>query len=188
MRTLKLQMQISADGFIASPEGKLDWITWNWDQGIKDHVSALTEPVDCILLGRNVAEGFIPHWTALAQNPETAGEELAFARKMADTPKVVFSRTLDQSKWDNTQIAGGALDDEIARLKQQDGGDIIVYGGGELVSSLIGQGLIDELNLFVNPTAIGEGMSIFRDRTGLKLRQSKAFDCGIVLLQYEPLR
>ncbi|MCB9306908.1 MAG: hypothetical protein H6565_09945 [Lewinellaceae bacterium] len=51
-----------------------------------------------------------------------------------------------------------------------------------------GQGLIDELNLFVNPTAIGEGMSIFRDRTGLKLRQSKAFDCGIVLLQYEPLR
>ena len=85
------------------------------------------------------------------------------------------------------RIGKGDLVDEISRLKKQDGNDIIAYGGGTFVSALIKQGLIDELNLFVNPVALGAGMPIFRDldsRQKFVLETSRAFSCGIVLIRY----
>ena len=108
---------------------------------------------------------------------------------MVDTPKVVFTKTLDRSKWDNTSIAKGELSEEIKKLKNQIGKDIIVYGGAGFVSSLIKEDLIDEYHLFVNPAVIGSGMTIFKDINGkrnLKLVKSIPFVCGIVLLHYEP--
>ncbi len=90
MRKVKLQMQVSLDGFVAGPNGEMDWMTWNWDDELKEYVMKLTEPIDCIILGRVLAQGFIPHWTAAAQNPESD----SFTHKMVDTPKVVFSKTL----------------------------------------------------------------------------------------------
>lgn len=187
MRKMKLQMQLSADGYVAGPNGELDWLTWNWDEGLKTQVQALTAPVDCILMGRKLAEGFIPHWTAAAHNPETPAEELPFVHRINETPKIVFSKTLSRSDWPNTTLCHGNVQDKITCLKAQSGGDIMVYGGASFASVLIEQGLIDEINLFVNPTAIGSGLSIFKDRTGLKLLQSEVFDCGIVLMQYAPV-
>src|SRR5918997_5359674 len=127
MRKLKLQVQISIDGFIAGPHGEMDWMTFDWDDELKQYVTDLTEPVDCILLGRRLAEGFIPHWTAVAANPQNP--EFTAGKKFTDTPKVVFTRTLDNSGWDNTVLAKGDLVDEITKLKEQDGKDIIAYGG-----------------------------------------------------------
>lgn len=187
MRKLKLQVQMTVDGYIAGPNGELNFMTWDWDKEMQRYVEGLTADVDCIVLGRNLAEGFIPHWAAVAadaENPEQATGQL-----FTDTPKVVFSRTLDEAKWDNTAVASGDLVDEITRLKAQAGGDIIAYGGARFVSDLIKHGLIDEYHLFVNPAAIGSGMTIFGDVAGkqeLALVQARAFDCGIVLLNYEP--
>jgi dihydrofolate reductase len=99
---------------------------------------------------------------------------------MNDTPKIVFSRTLKTVEWKNTKLAKGDLADEVIKLKSQNGKDIIAYGGVNFVSNLIQQGLIDELHLFVHPTAIGRGMTIFKKETNLKLNEATSFSCGVV--------
>ena len=113
MRKLKLQTQMTVDGYIAGPNGEMDFMAWNWDDELKRYVDTITEPVDCIVLGRKLAEGFIPHWAAVAANPNDP--ERAAAKKFTDTRKVVFTKTLDQSAWDNTVLAKGDLVDEITR-------------------------------------------------------------------------
>ena len=189
MRKLKLQVQISVDGYIAGPNGEMDWMAWNWDDALKKYVGDLTDPIDTIILGRKLAEGFIPYWANVAANPDHP--EFTSGKKYTDTHKVVFTKTLDKSAWDNTVLAKGDLVDEINNLKQQEGKDIIAYGGSTFVSSLIKEGLIDEYHLFVNPTAIGDGMPIFQnlnENLKLKLVKSIAFDCGIAILHYEHLQ
>ena len=174
---------MSVDGYIAGPNGEMDWMVWNWDEELKNYIKEITEPVDCIVLGRKLAQGFIPYW---ASNPELEG-----ADKINNTPKVVFTKMLDKSEWKNTVLAKGELADEIANLKKQEGKDIIAYGGAAFVTSLIRQDLIDEYHLLINPTAIGNGMPIFKDlesTLNLRLVRSKAYDCGIVVLYYEPDR
>lgn len=181
MRKLKLQVQMSVDGFIAGPNGEMDWVNFNWDDEIKSYVTAITEPVDCIILGRKLAQGFIPHWTS---HPELEG-----ATKFIHTPKVVFTKTLEQSEWENTVLATGDLVEEVNKLKSQEGSDLIAYGGATFVSSLIKAGLIDEYHLFVNPAVLGKGKPIFQelaDTQKLELKQSVAFPCGIVVLCYTP--
>ncbi|MFA7419217.1 MAG: dihydrofolate reductase family protein [Melioribacteraceae bacterium] len=187
MRKLKLQVQISVDGFAGGPNGELDWMTWNWDNQLKNYVTELTDSVDTILLGRKMTDGFISHWTNVmtdSKNPEYLA-----AKKFVETPKVVFTKKLDRSDWINTKLAKGDLTEEVNRLKKQNGKSIIVYGGASFVSSLIQNNLIDEYHLFINPTAIGKGMTIFNgleNNLNLKLIKSTPFDCGIVVNQFEP--
>ncbi|MBD2777829.1 dihydrofolate reductase family protein [Iningainema sp. BLCCT55] len=189
MRKLKLQVQMTVDGYIAGPNGEMDFMVWNWDDELKQYIEDITEPVDCIILGRKLAEGFIPHWATVAANPDDL--EFTTGKKFTDTHKVVFTKTLDNSEWDNTILAKGNLVDEITKLKELDGKDIITYGGATFVSSLIKLGLIDEFHLFINPTAISNGMTIFQEldsKQNLTLVKSTSFDCGIVVLNYEPKR
>lgn len=183
MRKLKLQMQLSVDGFVAGPNGEMDWMEWNWGDDINDYVGAITEPVSTIIIGRKLAEGFIPYWKDAAEKDEP----IKGAEKFNTTPKVVFTKTMDSNPWENTHLATGTLEDEIAKLKSETGGDIIAYGGGTFVSSLIKAGVIDEYYLLVNPTIIGKGMPIFSEiseKNALKLIEAKAFECGITALHY----
>jgi len=186
MRKLKLQVQMTMDGFIGGPNGEMNWTSTNWDEELNTYVGALTLSVDTIILGRKLAQGFIPYW---ASNPE--GEAGRGAEIFNNTPKVVFTKTLEKSDWGNTVLAKGDLVEEILRLKNQDGKDIIAYGGATFVSALVKHGLIDEYNLFINPVAIGTGLSIFKELDSyqkMTLKSSKAFACGIVALCYEPIR
>jgi dihydrofolate reductase len=186
MRKLKLQVQISVDGFVGGPDGEMDWMTWNWDDALKQYANDLHAPVDTILLGRKMTDGFVSHWAAVAINPEDPTHE--FGKKMIDTPKVVFTKTLKESVWPNTTLATGDITEEVNKLKSEPGGDIIVYGGAGFVSSLIKARLIDELHLFVNPCAIGRGMTIFaglEDKQRLTLAHAKQFECGIVVQCYK---
>src|SRR5947209_928601 len=166
MRNLKLQVQMSVDGFIAVPNGEMDWMVLDWYDKLKNYVFELTEPVDTILLGRKMTDGFVSYWSdvmAKPDDPSSIDRSHAFAKKMIETPKVVFTKTLKKSQWANTDIADGDLTDEITNLKSQNGKDIIVYGGASFDSSLIRAGLIDEFHLFINPVAIGNGLTIFKD-------------------------
>ena len=186
MRKLKLQVQISVDGYVAGPNGEMDWMVWDWDGELKNYVNELTQPVDSILLGRKLADGFIPHWANVANDPNNPA--YATGKKFTDTPKVVFTKTLRKSAWENTEIATGDLPNEINKLKRQNSKDMIVYGGASFVSSLIKDGLIDEFHLFLNPAVLGDGMKIFKDvnyKQDLVFVKSIPFDCGIVLLHYE---
>ena len=187
MRKVKLQMQISVDGFVAGPNGEMDWMAWDWDDILKRYVADITESVDCILLGRVLAQGFIPTWTARANDAQTADD---FSHKMVDTPKIVFSRSLSVSEWPYTRISGD-VSAEIGALKQQPGRDIMVYGGSTFVSSLIQHDLIDEYHLFINPVVLGSGKPIWQavsQRLNLQLTNTTVSKTGVVILCYEPIR
>ena len=142
------------DGFIAGVNNEMDWMVFDWDSEINQYVKELTEPIDCIVLGRRLAQGFIPHWAGVATNPNAP--DFAAGKKFSDTQKVVFTKTLEKSEWANTDLAKGDLVDEIMKLKHQKGGDIIAYGGATFVSNLVKANIIDEYHLFINPAAIGQ--------------------------------
>ncbi len=184
LRKLKLQVQMTLDGFVAGAQGELDWMTFPIDQGVQRYIQDITENVDCILLGRALAQDFIPSWEARLKDPARAD---AFAKKMVDTPKVVFSKAIKTAQWGNTTLADGDLEEVVYALKRQRGKDMIVYGGAEFVSNLIRLNLIDEYHLFINPVAIGNGMAIFQtlqEQQRLYLGTAIPFVCGIVVLKY----
>jgi dihydrofolate reductase len=185
MRKLKLQIHLSVDGYAADKDMKP--IFTQVDDELKNHSIANIEEVDCIILGRKTAVDFIPYWASVPANHS----DYTLARRINEIPKIIFTKTLMNSQWTNTKIAMGEISEEINQLKKQAGKNIIVYGGCGFVSSLIKEGLIDEYHLLVCPVALGNGLSIFDDLKNeleLKLVNSKSFDCGIVLLHYEPKR
>lgn len=186
MRKLKLQVQVSIDGYMSGINAEMDWLTMPWSQDLNTYVSELTYPVDTILLGKNLAMGFIPYWT----EANNSSEPIEGAKKFVETHKVVFSKILSESIWENTVVNNGELTSEITELKKQTGGDIIVYGGCQFVASLIQEKLIDEIYLFVNPTAIGKGISVFHTlnaKQNFSLIHVQNFECGITVLAYKPL-
>jgi len=186
LRKLRLQVQMSVDGCIAGPNGEMDWVVGLQDDELRKFAYKLTEPVDTILLGRKMTDVFISFWLNVMNKPDDPWH--AFAKKMIETPKVVFTKTLDKSKWINTDIATGDITEEIFKLKSRNGRDMVVYGGASLDSSLIKLGLIDEFLLFINPVAIGNGKTIFKVLNEIQkfnLVKTIAFDSGKVLLHYE---
>lgn len=187
MRKLKLHVGMSIDGCIAGPNNEMDWMNLDWDEKFREYEDKLHEPVDTILLGRKMTNEFISTWSDFAKKPDDSW--YPFAKKMMETPKIVFTKTLNKSEWPNTEIATGDLKEEITKLKsKEDGGDIIVYGGASFDSSLIKENLIDEYYLFINPVAIGNGKTIFKDLKDIRklsLIESIPFNSGTVLLHYE---
>jgi dihydrofolate reductase len=180
---------MSLNGCIAGPNGEMDWMVGLLDDELIKYEYKLHESVDTILLGRKMTDAFISYWSDVTNKPDAHWH--GFAKKMIETPKVVFTKTLSKSKWINTDIATGDLIEEVNKIKSQNGRDIIVYGGASFDSSLIKEKLIDEFYLFINPVAIGNGMTIFKGLNEIQkytLNESKAFECGIVLLRYEAKR
>ena len=198
MGKLLLEIQTSLDGFIASTDGNTNWMLWNWgaewnwDNELQQDHNALTLSVDCILISKQMAEeGFIAHWQGVAMNSNSP--QYTFAKHITDTPKVVFSKTLDNAtpipgEWDNTDLVKDDFVNAIHKLKQHYHNDILVYGGATFVSSLIKANLIDEFHLLVNPVVIGSGLAIFKtidNKQNMTLIKSKSYSCGIVLLHYK---
>jgi dihydrofolate reductase len=192
MRKLVLQTQMSIDGYIADTNGRTNWMLWNWseewkwDKALQKYFEDVTGTVDCILLSRRMAEeGFIHHWARMAQqhdNPQSG-----FAKKITDARKVVFTRVLNDSIWDNTVLAKGDLKNEINTLKRSPGRNLIAYGGATFAASLIQADLVDEFHLVVNPAIIGKGLSMFqdiKDTLSLTLITATPYPCGIVVLVY----
>jgi dihydrofolate reductase len=186
MRKLKLQVQISIDGFVSTgPDDEQHWVTWAWEE-IRPHVLGLLDSSDTILIGRKLAIDYIPYWQDVNTKPDDPMYEVG--QRIVSAKKVVFTKTLDKSQWENTVLAKGDLVEEIKKIKSEDGKDIIVYGGSSFVSALVKYGLIDEFHLFVNPVALGQGAQIFdqiKDFQQLKLKKTIVYDCGIVMLNYE---
>jgi dihydrofolate reductase len=191
MRKLKLLIQVSVDGYIADENGKTDWMIWNWgsewiwDDELKKEFIALKSTIDTVLLSRKMAEeGFIQHWA----NVPADSAQYAFSKNITAADKIVFTKTLLESTWPNTVLAKGELSQEIRRLKDQPGKDMIVYGGASFVSSLIKENLVDEFYLYVNPIVLGKGLEIFtkiEHRRPLTLISSRSYTCGMAVHQYK---
>jgi len=183
MRKLKLQVQISVDGYVGAQNGDLDWST-QLDEKCWQVINELADSSNILLLGRKMSEDFIPHFEAFTPD----NDRYTFARKMVNISKIIFTRTLDKAFGKNTSLAKGNLADEIATLKKQSGKDILVYGGAGFVSSLIAGGHIDEFHFFVNPVMINKGLKIFDllyKRQKLSLVSATPYECGVTVLCYK---
>jgi len=188
MRKIKLQMQLSLDGFVCGPDGEMDWMVWNWDDVLKNYVAELTNSVDTFLLGRSTGEGMAVYWPTVTSNPESNEEEKWMAERLNNLPKIVFSRTIPHINWTNVRVASDIVE-EVKELKQEPGKDIMIYGGAGIVSSFIRENLIDEYHLFINPVVIGKGKTIFGDiRHTMKLNlvNITRSTTGIVIFHYIP--
>lgn len=184
MRKVILSMMVSLDGFIEGPNRDLDWPIV--DKEIDRYADELLDTVDAILLGRVTYQLFVDFW------PSATTEEEIITDKMNEIPKIVFSRTLDKApwgKWNNARVVKENIAEEIAKLKQQPGKDMVIFGGANLAQTFMQHGLIDEYRLLVNPIVLGGGTPLFKsgsNRINLKLLKTQAFNSGVVGLYYQP--
>lgn len=193
MRKLILQVQITIDGFAAGPNNEQDWafIAGKGDptalQQMADFGAEIAASADTVLLGRKtVQSGFINHWETVATTqPENPWN--AFAKLITAHRKIVFSSTETSFSGQNVEVESGDLATVVQALKDQPGKNILVYGGVDLVSSLISLNLVDEYNLIVSPIAIGAGRPIFKERKVLNLESSRALSHGKIINKYLPV-
>lgn len=193
-RRLIVQMQMSVDGVMSADDPELDWQLWNWgevwpwDDALKARFNQTLAGVDTILLSRAMAEqGYIDHWTrageCFADDPH-----YAFAHRVAAAHKRVLSRQPLDLRWPRTSQGNGPLADEVAALKQAPGGGLIAFGGVGFCSRLLAAGVVDELQLYVNPTAVVHGRRLFgKPGQRLQLIDAVPHTCGIVVNRYVPL-
>lgn len=175
MRNVALGMQVSLDGFVARPDGSLDWAFAHFDEGLNAAILERLNGLGTVLLGRKNYEEQASTWP---------NQEGPFADVMNRVEKVVFSRTLSGVEWVNSRLAEGSPAEEIARLRHEDGGDIGVAGGASFAGSLAAEGLIDEYSLAVHPVVLGEGIPLFVSPTELDLVDTRRFPTGVVLSTY----
>jgi dihydrofolate reductase len=193
MRRVIAALQVSVDGFIEGPNGELDWAMAE-DEEVWSDVFEMLSHTDTLILGRVMYPAYEQYWLAILANPEgvlpfsgriASKNEIAYARLADKTPHVVVSRALDKVAWKTTRIVRDV--EEIRRMKQQPGKDMQVVGGATLVFSLMNLGLINELQLMVNPLILGGGKALFKDvkeRHALKLIRAKPLKSGKVALTY----
>lgn len=169
---------ITLDGVIEAPH---EWSFPYWNDEIGKFKFEELFASDGLLLGRETYEGFAAAW------PDRTDEQ-GYADRINNMPKHVISTTLENATWNNSHITAANVVDEIARLRQGPGRDILVFGSGELVDTLIHNNLVDEYRLLVYPVFLGRGIRLFRDgnEAKLKLVESKPFGTGVVLMRYEP--
>jgi dihydrofolate reductase len=183
MRKLIYSMGVSLDGFIAGPNGEIDWSAP--DEELHRFHNQQAREVDAHLYGRRLYEVMI-FWETADENPSAPEHVLEFARIWKDTPKIVFSKTLE-SVGGNARLVRDGVAEEVARLKEQPGKDLAVGGAG-LASTFIKLGLIDEYRLFVSPVVLGRGTPYFpalEERINLKLVETRTFGSRVVYVRYE---
>jgi dihydrofolate reductase len=178
---------ISLDGVIEAPGGGEDYEHAGWtfaiergDEGDQFKLDELVE-AEAQLLGRRTYEGFAAAWPGIS-------DDAGFADKMNSMPKYVVSATLETAEWNNTTVLSGDLAEEIARVKDEVDGVILVAGSAQLVQGLLAHGLVDELRLMVFPVVLGSGKRLFgaaEEKLALKLADSKTVGAGIAILTYE---
>jgi dihydrofolate reductase len=178
---------VSLDGVMEDPGGAEEFEHGGWvfqfDRGPEGDKFKLDEVMDAdaLLLGRVTYEGFAEAWPSRT-------DEAGFADKMNNMPKFVVSTTLDEAKWNNSTVIRDNVADEVSRLREQPGGNLLIAGSRQLVHTLIQHDLVDEYRLMVFPIVLGSGKRLFpegTDTTTLRLLDSKSVGSGVLVLTYE---
>ena len=178
---------VTVDGFFAGAKGEIDW--HNTDDEFNNFAieQAGSRVVDMILFGRVTYQMMASYWPT----PTAINDDPIVANMMNSTPKIVFSRTLNKAEWNNTQLIRDHVAEEIIKLKQQPGKDLVLFGSANLMATLVRHDLIDEHRIMVNPVVLGSGMPLFpgiHRSLKLKLANTRVFRNGNVLLTYQPVR
>jgi dihydrofolate reductase len=182
MRQVIYSMGVSLDGFIAGPNGEIDWSAP--DEELHRFHNQQTRELGAHFCGRRLYEEML-YWETADQNPSAAEHELEFARIWQELPKVVFSSTLQQVEG-NARLATESVAEEVARLKREPGKDLAVGGAG-LAAACAQLGLIDEYRLFVSPVVLGGGTRFFPaldERIELELVETRTFGSRVIYARY----
>jgi dihydrofolate reductase len=178
MRNVIVSNLVSLDSFFEGPNHELDW--FSIDEEFLDYSRGLLRSVDTILFGRVTYQYMASYWPSAPRDEN--------ADKMNSLHKIVFSRSLRTVEWSNSKLHVGDAVEEVARLKQMPGRDMVILGSALLASSLLQAGLIDEYRVVLNPVLLGAGVPLFRNieqRIKLKLSRTQSFISGVVVLYYQ---
>lgn len=186
MRKLIVFNHISLDGYFVDANGDMRFAQnpipdAEWDAFVSSNAGA----GGTLVFGRVTYDLMVSFWPT----PMAAQQMPDVAERMNSLPKVVFSRTMQAASWQNTKLIKSDITDEIKKMKNQAGTDMVIFGSGTIVSQLAQAGLIDEYQIVVDPVVLGEGRTMFdglNEKLTLKLKSSRTFGNGNVLLCYEP--
>jgi dihydrofolate reductase len=193
-RRVVTNMSLSLDGRYAAPENPVD-MRWVMPYAItdvaRDHLTSLWQPATTALLGRVNAEGFLGFWPTVIDMEGADPRDVAFARWLVDTDKVVLSSTLGAAPWERTTVADKPTAEVVADLKAADGGDILVLSSASVIKALLAADLVDRLALNIFPVFLGGGPRLFDD--GLPagrwdLTSQTAGEHGTLALVYDRVR
>ena len=187
MRKIIVTTWITLDGYLAGPNGEMNWVMV--DQAMGQYEVDLVSSADTLIFGRVTYESFAGSWPHVPENPSVSEGEKEYARKLNSIRKIVFSKSLEKVEWNNSQLVKEVLPEEIAKMKQEPGKDMVIYGSASIVQAFTDLGLIDEYQLLVHPVVLGSGKPLFAGiakPAHLRLLQTKSFPSGVIGLYYAP--
>jgi dihydrofolate reductase len=189
MRKIVVFNLVTLDGYFAGADGNIDW--HNVDDEFNQFAIEQTAEFGGIIFGRTTYKIFEDYWPTALKDPKTSDDDRKVAQIIDDTWKIVFSKSLKEVSWKNSQLYFEIDPEEVKRWKQYDGKDIAIFGSGTVVQQFANLGLVDEYRLLVNPVILGAGKPMFenvKDMHKLKLINTRNFKNGNVLLIYEPAK
>jgi dihydrofolate reductase len=184
MKKLIFSMHVSLDGYVAGPNGEMDWISL--PDGLFDYVGKLTDQADTAMYGRKTFEMMDEYWPAAGERPDASKHDKQHSAWYNKVKKYILSNSMQGKGTDDKIFINGNLTEKVNKIKQQGGGDIVIFGSPSAVHSLLELSLIDEFYLMVNPVLLGKGIPVFpalKERKDFKLVSSKQFN-DVVALQY----
>jgi dihydrofolate reductase len=183
MRKVVASPFTSLDGFMSGPNGEIEWNVPYFDEEMKAFVQEVLGGLDTLLFGRVTYEWFAQYWP-------TAGvkDDPGQAALMNSLPKIVFSKTLEKAEWNNSRIVRDNVAEEVNKLKQQEGKNMVIDGSPTLIHSFTSLGLIDEFLLRLHPVTLGSGVPLFKHAMNLKLLEARPLRSGVVILRYQTLK
>lgn len=185
MRKIISFMHISLDGFVAGPEGQMNWI--KVDEEIFDHIGKRINECDTALYGRVTYQMMQNYWPTAGEDPNASKHDIKHSKWYNNAHKIVLSKTINETQDNNLTVIGDNLSSRINKIKQQGGSDILLFGSPTATHSLMTLGLIDGYWLFVNPIILGQGIRLFADiqeNVKLNLLATRQFSSGVTELSY----
>ncbi|MDQ3099090.1 MAG: dihydrofolate reductase family protein [bacterium] len=188
MRKIILTEWVTLDGFVSDRKDIPSFVSSYFNDEMSMYEDVIVSSADTLMLGRKTYESFAGSWPHVPGRPGVSEGEKEYAKKLNAMKKVVFSKTLDKVEWNNSQLYNEIDAEEIKKLKEQPGEDILIYGSTSIVQALTNLGLLDEYQVLIHPILIGEGKPLFKnikDTVKLKLVDSITHATDVIRLTYQ---
>jgi dihydrofolate reductase len=196
MKKVVVSEFVTLDGYIVGPDEDVSWVIAGFDANMQaDIAEDMSRTVDLYVFGRVTYDIFAAYWPHAVPyepgdevNPSGGKEDPRIIRALNDSPKLVFSRTLEKPEWNNTRVLRDGLEDEIRRLKTEPGKAVGIQGSASIVQALARADLIDEYNLYVHPVVLGDGKRLFANgtpRQDFEVARVKPYANGVIGVTYK---